>query len=80
MAQKCYAAGSDTELHCIWCITREVTEDCHVMDEMYCEKHEKPCMELSYGIGCRTFKGYHPDWRMTDEEEDELINKLREED
>ena len=43
MAQKCYAAGSDTDLHCAWCITREIYWNLVKLDQAYCEKHEKSC-------------------------------------
>ena len=76
MAQKCYAAGSDTGLHCAWCITLEIYWNQVELDQAYCEKHEKSCEEMKYY--CGDFIGYHPDYTMTDEEEQEIRNKLRE--
>lgn len=75
MAQKCYASISDTGLHCAWCIKREIIFRGIEIDEAFCEKHNKPCQELGYF--CSDFTGYKPDYRMTDEEERELIEKLR---
>ena len=75
--QKCYASISDTGLHCAWCITREVLFQGSEIDEAFCEKHNKSCEELGYY--CSDFIGYKPDYRMTDEEEQKLIDKLRDE-
>lgn len=75
MTQKCYASISSTGLHCVWCITREIIFQGKEIDETFCEKHNKPCRELGYI--CSDFTGYKPDYRMTDEEERELIEKLR---
>lgn len=75
MAQKCYARNSSTGLHCAWCVTRNILEDGIEISQIYCEKHEMPCKELGYY--CSNFIGFHPDYRMTDEEEMELIEKLR---
>ena len=75
MAQKCFASISSTGLHCAWCVTRNIIEDGVELDQAFCEKHQKPCEELGYY--CCDFIGYHPDYRMTDEEEMELIEKLR---
>lgn len=75
MSQKCFASISDTGLHCAWCITRQINENGVELDQAYCENHKKPCKELGYY--CNDFKGYHPDYRMTDDEERELINQLR---
>lgn len=75
MTQQCYASISDTGLHCIWCITRNVVEDGIEMSQIFCEKHNLPCQELGYY--CSDFAGYKPDYRMTDEEEMDLIEKLR---
>lgn len=75
MAQQCYASISDTGLHCAWCVTRNVVEDDIEMSQIFCEKHNMPCQELGYY--CFDFIGYKPDYRMTDEEEMDLIEKLR---
>jgi len=75
MSQHCYASISDTGLHCAWCVTRLVTLDGCEFTEAFCEKHNKPCRKLGYF--CSNFTGYKPDYRMTDEEEKELIDKLR---
>ena len=72
--QKCYASISNTGLHCAWCVTRN---DDNGNSQAFCEKHNKPCEELDYY--CSGFIGYEPDCRMTDEEEQKLINKLRNE-
>lgn len=75
MTQQCYASISDTGLHCAWCVTRLVTFDGCEFTEAYCEKHNLPCRKLNYF--CSDFIGYKPDYRMTDEEEMNLIEKLR---
>ena len=75
MKQKCFASISDTGLHCAWCITRNVIEDGVEMSQAFCEKHNKSCKELGYYCSC--FVGNKPDYRMTDEEEKELVEKLR---
>lgn len=75
MAQRCYASISDTGLHCVWCVTRLVTFDGCEFTEAYCEKHNLPCRKLNYF--CSDFIGYKPDYRMTDEEEHELVESLR---
>ena len=72
MAQRCYASISDTGLHCAWCVTRISLDG---FTEAFCEKHSKACRELGYY--CSGFIGYKPDYRITDEEEKELIDKLR---
>ena len=38
-------------------------------------EHDKPCEEL--GCYCSSFIGYHSDYRMSDEEEQDLVEKLR---
>ena len=75
MTQKCFASISSTGLHCAWCITRQIIEDDTELDQAFCEKHNRPSKELGYY--CDSFIGYHPDYRMTDEEEQKLIEKLR---
>jgi len=75
MAQRCFASVSDTGLHCAWCVSRNIVEDGIEMSQAFCEKHNRPCKEMNYY--CSSFIGYEPDYRMTDEEEDELVNKLR---
>lgn len=75
MGQKCFASISDTRLHCAWCITRSVVEGGIEMSQAFCEKHNKPCKELGYY--CGSFIGYYPDFRMTDEEEQKLVESLR---
>ena len=45
------------------------------MAQAFCEKHNMPCEELGYY--CGDFIGFHPDYRMTDEEEMYLIELLR---
>ena len=70
--QQCYTSISDTGLHCAWCVTRN-DDDNNL--QAFCEKHNKPCKELGYH--CSDFIGYRPDYRMTDEEEQKLINELR---
>lgn len=75
MAQKCFASISDTGLHCAWCITRQIMEDGVELDQAFCEKHKMPCKELGYY--CGDFIGYRPDYRLTDEEEQQVINDLR---
>ena len=75
MTQKCFASISDTGLHCAWCITRNVLEEGIELSQAFCENHNKPCKELGYY--CNDFIGYEPDYRLTDEEEKELIENLR---
>lgn len=75
MAQNCYASISDTGLHCAWCITRKIMTDSAEMTEVFCEKHNKPCKEMGYY--CHFFIGYKPDYRLTYEEEQKIVNKLR---
>ena len=75
MAQECYASISSTGLHCVWCVTREIMFQGKEIEEIFCEKHNKPCQDLGYF--CSDFIGYKPDYRMSDEEERELIEKLR---
>ena len=75
MAQQCFASISSTGLHCAWCITRNILEDDIELSQAFCENHKKPCKELGYY--CDSFIGYHPDYRMTDEEEQELVESLR---
>ena len=75
MAQKCYASISSTGLHCVWCVAREIMFQGKEIEEIFCEKHNNPCQDLGYF--CSDFIGYKPDYRMTDEEERELIEKLR---
>lgn len=70
--QQCYAIISDTGLHCAWCVTRN---DDNGNSQAFCEKYNKPCEELGYY--CSEFIGYKPDYRITDEEEQKLINELR---
>lgn len=77
MAQKCFASISTTGLHCAWCITRNVIENCIEMSQAFCEKHNVPCAKAGYY--CNKFIGYRPDYRMTDEEERELVERLRKE-
>ena len=75
MAQRCFASISETGLHCARCVTREAFFQGAEIEEAFCEKHNKPCQELGYY--CSDFIGYKPDYRMTDEEEQELVNELR---
>ena len=75
MGQKCFASISTTVLSCAWCFTRQVLEDGVELDQAFCEKHKKPCQELGYY--CGDFIGYHPEYLMTDEEEQQIINELR---
>lgn len=75
MGQQCFASISDTGLHCAWCTNRQIIEDGIEIDQAFCEKHNKPCEELGYC--CGSFIGYHPDYRMTDEEEQKLVESLR---
>ena len=77
MAQKCFASISTTGLHCAWCITKNVIEDGIEMSQAFCEKHNVPCEK--FGYYCNKFIGYEPDFRMTDEEERELVERLRKE-
>lgn len=72
--QQCYAIISDTGLHCAWCVTRN---DDGYNSQSFCEKHNKSCEELGYY--CSDFIGYKPDYRMTDEKEQKLIEELRNE-
>ena len=72
--QKCYASISNTGLHCAWCVTRNDNDD---NSQEFCEKHNKSCEKLNYY--CTDFIGYKPDYRMTDKEEQKLINELRDE-
>lgn len=74
MAQHCFASISDTGLHCAWCVTRYIVEDGTELSQAFCKKHNIPCSELNYY--CSSFIGYKPDWRMTDEEEEEMIEDL----
>ena len=73
--QQCYASISDTGLHCAWCVTRVFSFQGWEGAEAFCEKHNKSCQELGYY--CSDFIGYKPDFSMTDEEEQKLINELR---
>jgi hypothetical protein len=73
--QYCFASISDTGLHCAWCITRDIVENGIELSQAYCEKHNKPCKEFDYY--CSYFIGYTPDCDMSDKEEAELINELR---
>lgn len=73
--QQCYASISDTGLHCAWCVIRYVSLQGWETCEAFCEKHNKSCEELGYY--CSDFIGYKPDYRMTDKEEQKLINELR---
>ena len=75
MAQNCFASISSTGLHCAWCVTRQIMEDGIELDQAFCEKHNKSCKELGYY--CNGFIGYHPDYRMTDKEEQKLVESLR---
>lgn len=75
MKQTCFASWSDTGLSCAWSITRDIIEDGVELSQYFCEKHNKPCKELGYY--CSSFIGYHPDYRMSDEEEQDLVEKLR---
>lgn len=75
MEQNCYASISDTGLHCAWCVTRKVKIDNVEMTQSFCEKHNKPCEEMGYY--CHFFIGYKPDYRLTDEEEQQIVNKLK---
>lgn len=75
MIQRCFASISDTGLHCAWCITRDVYWGTIMLSQAYCEKHGKPCKEMGYY--CSDFIGYHPDYRWTDEEEQQIRNELR---
>lgn len=74
MSQRCFASISDTGLHCAYCVTRNVIEDGVEMTQAYCNKHNRPCIELNYY--CSSFIGYRPDWRLSDDEEQEMIDEL----
>lgn len=50
-------------------------EDGIELDQAFCEKHKLPCKDLGYY--CGDFIGYRPDYRLTDEEEQQIINDLR---
>lgn len=73
MGQKCYASISDTGLHCAWCVVRKHPNT--EMTEAFCEKHNAPCEQLGYY--CSSFLGFKPDYWMSDEEEMDLVEKLR---
>lgn len=75
MVQKCFASISNTGLHCAWCITRYVDNEGVELSQAFCEKHNRPCEELGYY--CGSFIGYHPDYHLTDEEEGEIVERLR---
>jgi hypothetical protein len=75
MAQNCFASISSTGLHCAWCITRQISENGVELDQAFCENHNKPCKDLGYY--CGDFIGYRPDYRLTDEEEQQIISNLR---
>jgi|GEM_PF-5833358 len=75
MVQKCYASISSTGLQCAWCENCEVMQDGVWLDQAFCEKHKMPCEDLNYY--CGDFIGYRPDYRMTDDEEQQIINELR---
>lgn len=75
MAQHCFASISSTGLHCAWCVTRNILENSIELSQAFCENHNVPCKELGYY--CGDFIGFHPDYRMTDEEEHELVKSLR---
>jgi hypothetical protein len=75
MKQRCYAGISDTGLSCIWCVNRQVQENGIELDQAFCEKHGKPCEDMA--CYCWGFVGFKPDYRMSDEDEELLIEKLR---
>jgi hypothetical protein len=75
MTQHCFASISSTGLHCAWCVTRNILENGIELSQAFCENHNVPCKELGYY--CGDFIGFHPDYRMTDEEEHELVESLR---
>ena len=69
--QKCYASISNTGLHCAWCVTRNDDDD-NIRKNIIFKK-----IVLCNCYYCSDFIGYKPDYRMTDEEEQKLINELR---
>lgn len=74
--QRCFASISNTGLHCAWCITRDVILVPGIeIAQAFCEKHNKSCEELGYY--CSDFIGYKPDYNMTDDDEQKIINALR---
>lgn len=75
MTQHCFASISDTGLHCSWCITKNIIQNGVKLSQAFCEKHNMPCEELNYY--CHSFIGYKPDYRMTDNEEQELRKELQ---
>lgn len=74
---KCFASISDTDESCAWCVTNTIVVDGIEMFQAFCEKHNKPCGELNYY--CRSFIGYKPNYRLSDEEVREIVESLRKE-